>query len=59
MVVVNYLSKYAYFVAMKHPFMAATIVKVFIANVVWLHGILTSIVSDKDKVFLSNFGVIF
>ena len=50
MVVVDCLNKYAHFVALKHPFTA-----IIVANVVRLHGIPTSIVSDRDKVFISSF----
>jgi hypothetical protein len=55
MVVVDHLTKYAHFVALKHLFSAATVAKTFITNVVRLHGIPMSIVSDRDKVFLSSF----
>ncbi|KAK9189481.1 hypothetical protein WN943_018078 [Citrus x changshan-huyou] len=55
MVVVHRLSKYAHFVALKHPYTAVTIAKAFVANVVRLHGIPTAIVSDRDKVFVSSF----
>jgi len=53
MVIVDRLTKYAYFVVLKHPFTATTVAKVFIANVVRLHGIPASIVTDQ--VFLSSF----
>lgn len=53
MVIVYRLIKYAHFVSMKHSFTAIVVIKTFIANVVHLHGILTSIVSDRDKIFIS------
>ncbi|KAL6340300.1 hypothetical protein AAG906_040737 [Vitis piasezkii] len=38
MVVVNRLTKYAHFVALKHPFTVVNVAKAFVANVVRLHG---------------------
>lgn len=55
MVVVDRLTKYAHFIPMKHPFSAATVARAFVSNVVQLHGVHSSIVSDRDKVFTSNF----
>jgi len=54
-VIVDRLTKYVNFAVLKHLFTAATMTKVFVANVVRLHGIPTSIISDLDRVFLSCF----
>jgi hypothetical protein len=55
MVVVDRLSKYAHFVPMKHPYTAATVAQAFVSHIVRLHGIPASIVSDRDRVFISSF----
>ena len=55
MVVVDRLSKYAYFVTMKHPFSAKQVAMEFIDKIVQRHGIPKSIISDRDKIFVSNF----
>jgi hypothetical protein len=54
-VVVERLTKYAHFYPLKHPYTATLVVAVFLNNVVKLHGLLRSIVSDRDKVFTSAF----
>ncbi|KAJ4801231.1 polyprotein [Rhynchospora pubera] len=54
-VVVDRLTKYAHFTALSHPYNAQTVARVFMENVFKLHGLPTSIVSDRDKVFTSLF----
>jgi len=54
-VVVDKLTKYAHFMAVKHPYTTASIAQLFMDNVVRLHGLPQSIVSDRDTIFVSAF----
>lgn len=54
MVVVDRLTKSAHLVPLNHPYTAASVATKFVANIVKLHGLPRSIVSDRDPVFISK-----
>ncbi|CAL2278126.1 unnamed protein product [Prunus armeniaca] len=54
-VVVDCLSKYAHFIALSNPYSAATIAQLFVDHVFKLHGMPSSIVCDRDPIFVSDF----
>eukprot|EP00253_Pinus_taeda_P033862 PITA_33862 len=55
MVVVDQLSKYAHFCTLPHPFTSTLVAQSFMDQIFKLHGMPTSIVSDHDPIFTSNF----
>lgn len=55
LVVVDRFTKYAHFIAMKHPFTASQVAQVILDQVVRLHGLPKYIVSDRYKIFTSAF----
>eukprot|EP00253_Pinus_taeda_P020427 PITA_20427 len=55
MVVVDRLSKYAHFCALPHPFTLTLVTQSFMDQIFKLHSMPTSIVSDRDPIFTSNF----
>ncbi|CAL1394368.1 unnamed protein product [Linum trigynum] len=54
-VVVDRLTKYAHFMTLSHPYSARSVVEEFINEVVRHHGLPTSIVCDRDAIFVSKF----
>jgi transposase InsO family protein len=54
LVVVDLFSKYSHFVALKHPFTALSVAKLFMKHIYRLHGLPTAIMSDRDRIFTSQ-----
>ena len=55
MVVVEFLSKYAHFIGLKHPFSVKDIAANFTREVVRLHRVPLSVISDWGSTFTSAF----
>lgn len=53
--VVDRFAKYAHFIPLVHPYTAESVAKAFFVDIVRLHGVPASIVSDRDVVFTSGF----
>lgn len=55
LIAVNHLTKYGHFLELAHPFITATVAQEFLNSVCKLHSMLDSIISERDRVFVSNF----
>jgi transposase InsO family protein len=55
MVIMDKFTKFAHFLALKHPYTTASVAKMFLDNVYKIHGMPASIVSDRDRVFTNKF----
>jgi hypothetical protein len=55
MVVVDMLTKFVYFLPLKHPYSVVTVATTFFHNVYRNHGLPTSIIADCDPVFTCRF----
>lgn len=55
LVVVDRLTKYAHFLTLHHPYTATSVSKLFVDQIVRLHGVPLTIISDRDKIFTSHF----
>ena len=55
MVVVDKFSRFAHFVALRHPISAASVARAFLDHIYKLHGLPLAIISNRDRLFSSKF----
>ena len=53
--IVDRFSKYCHFIPLAHPYSVESVAQAFFSDIVCLHGIPQSIISDRDPVFTSIF----
>jgi hypothetical protein len=53
--VIDRFSKYSHFIPLAHPYSAESVALAFFTDIVRLHGVPQSLVSDRDPVFTSTF----
>jgi Integrase core domain/Integrase zinc binding domain len=55
MVVVDKFTKFAHFIPLSHPYSAQDVTSVFFEHIYTLHRLPSSIISDRDPIFISKF----
>lgn len=55
LVAVDRFTKYAYFCGLQHPYSAKSVAELFVKEIIKLHKMPRSIVSDRDSIFISSF----
>ena len=54
-VIVDQLTKSAHFLAVRMTFILEALCRLYIREIIWLHGVSVSIVSDRDPRFIARF----
>ena len=54
-VIVDWLTKLAHFITVRMTFTLERFYRLYIREIVWLHGVPVSIVSDRDPRFMTHF----
>jgi hypothetical protein len=55
MVIVDRFMKYGHFITLAHPFKAQEVAKFFLDHIYKFHGLPTTILTNRDKIFTSLF----
>ena len=55
LVVVDRLTQYTHFMTLSHPYTIAKVANVYLQSVFKLHGMPSTIMSDRDPIFISHF----
>lgn len=55
LVIIDKYTKYAHFLAPQHPFTASQVAQTLLDNVFKLYGPPTAVITERDKIFTSNF----
>lgn len=55
LVVIDEFTKFGHLIPLHHPFTTSTVAKAFMDHVYKLHGMPSAIISDRDRIFTSNF----